>query len=184
MKWLTADEYRDAQGAPPLRMGRQTTLAQPLPPEERWRRHLEAIPRHVANSMTMEGKPVDEAWIRERLARHLAARSPSQHPLGILSHRELAPLLAEGVLRPSFSLLIEPVRQRPFTACCNAQAPSIMSACLRSWNGEETRRTVDVHQRCSVRSPERDALGWLKTTGQRLNLLALTRVSPVLPVSD
>lgn len=48
-----------------------------LLPEERWRRHLEVIPRHVANSMAMEGKPVDEAWIRERLARHLAARSPS-----------------------------------------------------------------------------------------------------------
>ena len=40
-----------------------------LPPEERRRRHVEAIPRHVANSMAMEGEPVDEAWIRERLAR-------------------------------------------------------------------------------------------------------------------
>ena len=40
-----------------------------LPAEERMRRHLEAIPRHVANSMAMEGEPVDEAWIRERLAR-------------------------------------------------------------------------------------------------------------------
>ena len=39
-----------------------------LPLEERRRRHLEAIPRHVANSMAMEGEPVDEAWIRERLA--------------------------------------------------------------------------------------------------------------------
>ena len=40
-----------------------------LPMEERRRRHLKAIPRHVANSMAMEGEPVDEAWIRERLAR-------------------------------------------------------------------------------------------------------------------
>ena len=39
-----------------------------LPPDERRRRHLEAIPRRVANSMAMEGEPVDEAWIRERLA--------------------------------------------------------------------------------------------------------------------
>lgn len=39
-----------------------------LPLEERRRRHLAAIPHHVANSMAMEGEPVDEAWIRERLA--------------------------------------------------------------------------------------------------------------------
>lgn len=39
-----------------------------LPAEERRRRHLEAISRHVANSMAMEGEPVDEARIRERLA--------------------------------------------------------------------------------------------------------------------
>ena len=44
---------------------------------ERWRslspknvcRHVEAIPRHVANSMAMEGEPVNEARIRARLAR-------------------------------------------------------------------------------------------------------------------
>ncbi len=40
-----------------------------LPAEERRCRHLKAIPRHVANSMAMEGEPVDEAWIRERLTR-------------------------------------------------------------------------------------------------------------------
>ena len=40
-----------------------------LPAEEHRRRHLKAIPRHVANSMAMEGEPVDETWIRERLAR-------------------------------------------------------------------------------------------------------------------
>ena len=39
-----------------------------LPAGERRRRRLEAIPRHVANSMTMAGEPVDEEWIRERLA--------------------------------------------------------------------------------------------------------------------
>ena len=40
-----------------------------LPTEERLRRHLLAIPRHVANSMAMEGEPVDETVIRERLDR-------------------------------------------------------------------------------------------------------------------
>ena len=40
-----------------------------LSPEERRRRHVEAIPRHVANSMAMEGEPVNEARIRARLAR-------------------------------------------------------------------------------------------------------------------
>ena len=42
-----------------------------LPEEERRRRRLEAIPRHVANSMAMEGEPVDEEWIREQLAEHI-----------------------------------------------------------------------------------------------------------------
>ena len=42
-----------------------------LPPEERRRLHREAIPRHAANSMAMEGQPVDEEWIRERLARRI-----------------------------------------------------------------------------------------------------------------
>ena len=46
-----------------------------LLPEERRCRHLEAIPRHVANSMAMEGEPVDEAWIRERLARRIPTRA-------------------------------------------------------------------------------------------------------------
>ena len=38
-----------------------------LPSEEKLRRRLEAIPRHVANSMAMAGEPVDEEWIRGRL---------------------------------------------------------------------------------------------------------------------
>ena len=42
-----------------------------LPPEERRRLHLKAIPHHVANSMAMEGQPVDEEWIRARLARRI-----------------------------------------------------------------------------------------------------------------
>ena len=42
-----------------------------LPMEERQRRHLEAIPRHVANSMAMAGEPVDEEWLLERLARRI-----------------------------------------------------------------------------------------------------------------
>ena len=46
-----------------------------LAPEERRRLHLEAIPRHVANSMAMEGQPVDEDWIRERLARRIREQS-------------------------------------------------------------------------------------------------------------
>ena len=45
-----------------------------LPEEERRRRHLEAIPRHVANSMAMSGEPVDEEWIRQCLARRIARR--------------------------------------------------------------------------------------------------------------
>ena len=39
-----------------------------LPPEEQLRRHWQAIPRHVANSMAMEGEPVAESVIRARLA--------------------------------------------------------------------------------------------------------------------
>lgn len=53
-----------------------------LPLHER-RRHLEAIPRHVANSMAMEGEPVDEAWIRERLVqrmRELGIAVPEEEP--------------------------------------------------------------------------------------------------------
>lgn len=50
-----------------------------LPPEERRRRHLEAIPRHVANSMAMEGEPVNETWIR-RLALRIQARATSRRP--------------------------------------------------------------------------------------------------------
>ncbi len=49
-----------------------------LPEEERQRRRLEAIPRHVANSMAMEDEPVEEAWIRERLARHILPPSTSK----------------------------------------------------------------------------------------------------------
>ena len=53
-----------------------------LPPEERRRRHVEVIPRHVANSMAMEGEPVDEAWIRERLARRIRPPATSKPPQG------------------------------------------------------------------------------------------------------
>ena len=52
-----------------------------LTEDERRRRRLEAIPRHVANSMAMEGEPVDEAWIRERLARHIQPPATSKPPL-------------------------------------------------------------------------------------------------------
>ena len=51
-----------------------------LPEEERRRRHQEAIPRRVANSMAMEGEPVDEAWIRERLARRIRPSATSKRP--------------------------------------------------------------------------------------------------------
>lgn len=50
-----------------------------LPTEERRRRRLEAIPRHVANSMAMEGEPVDEEWIRKRLA-HLICKDKDATP--------------------------------------------------------------------------------------------------------
>ena len=50
-----------------------------LPAEERRRRRLGAIPRHVANSMTMAGEPVDEEWIRERLA-HLIYKDKGATP--------------------------------------------------------------------------------------------------------
>ena len=49
-----------------------------LPEEERRRRHQKAIPRRVANSMAMEGEPVDEAWIRERLARRVQPPATSK----------------------------------------------------------------------------------------------------------
>lgn len=42
-----------------------------LPPAERLRRNLEAIPRRVANSMAMAGEPVDEARIREHVERRI-----------------------------------------------------------------------------------------------------------------
>ena len=51
-----------------------------LPPEERRRRHLEAIPRHVANSMAMEGEPVSETWIRGRLARRVQPPAALKRP--------------------------------------------------------------------------------------------------------
>ena len=51
-----------------------------LPPEERRRRHQQAIPRHVSNSMAMEGEPVDEAWIREQLAPRIPPPATSKHP--------------------------------------------------------------------------------------------------------
>ena len=41
-----------------------------LPPDERLRQHIEAIPRHVANSMPM-AEPADEARIREGLLRRI-----------------------------------------------------------------------------------------------------------------
>ena len=48
--------------------------------EERRRQHLEAIPRRVANSMAMEGEPVDEEWIRERLARRIRQPDTTKPP--------------------------------------------------------------------------------------------------------
>lgn len=52
-----------------------------LPEEERRRIHQEAIPRHVANSMAMEGEPVDEAWIRQRLKHRMRQRGISKTKL-------------------------------------------------------------------------------------------------------
>ena len=54
-----------------------------LTPEDRLRRNLEAIPRRVANSMAMEGEPVDEARIREHLEKRIRElgmlRQPPDH---------------------------------------------------------------------------------------------------------
>ena len=50
-----------------------------LPAEERRRRHQESIPRRVANSMAMEGEPVDEECIRKRLA-HLIYKDKGTTP--------------------------------------------------------------------------------------------------------
>lgn len=56
---------------------------------ERWRRlsvaerrrlHLEAIPRHVSNSMATEGEPVNEEWIREQLEHHIRPLATSIPP--------------------------------------------------------------------------------------------------------
>ncbi|SAY38241.1 hypothetical protein FLM9_21 [Candidatus Synechococcus spongiarum] len=45
-----------------------------LPLAERRRRHLEPIPGHAANSVAMESEPVDEAWLRVRLAPRIRKR--------------------------------------------------------------------------------------------------------------
>ena len=55
--------------------------------EEQQRRHLEAIPRHVANSIPMEGEPVDNAWIGNsspymRPALHRNIRTGHPEPSG------------------------------------------------------------------------------------------------------
>ena len=39
--------------------------------EECWHGRQVAILRDVANSMAVDGEPVDEAWIRDRLARQI-----------------------------------------------------------------------------------------------------------------
>lgn len=44
-----------------------------LTPEQRFRRHLAAIPRHVSLSMAMEGEPVAEDVIRKQLARLMSS---------------------------------------------------------------------------------------------------------------
>ena len=66
-----------------------------LLPEERRRRHLEAIPRYVANSMAMEGEPVDETWIRERLARRIRRLGISETAKRILSLTRIPPANAQ-----------------------------------------------------------------------------------------
>lgn len=53
-----------------------------LPEEERQRIHLEAIPSRVANSMAMEGEPVDEEWIRQRLEDRMRQRGISKPESG------------------------------------------------------------------------------------------------------
>ena len=50
-----------------------------LPAAERRRLHLEAIPRHVANSMAMEGEFVDEEQIREYIDRQVKRLEAAKH---------------------------------------------------------------------------------------------------------
>lgn len=52
-----------------------------LPPEERLRRNWQAIPRHVANFMAMEGEPLSESVIRARLADRNREIKPSKPPV-------------------------------------------------------------------------------------------------------
>jgi hypothetical protein len=51
-----------------------------LSAEERRRRHIDAIPGRVARSMAMENEPVDENWIRQRLARRMRRLATSTPP--------------------------------------------------------------------------------------------------------
>lgn len=57
-----------------------------LPQEERRRRHLQAIPRHVANSMAMAEDAVDEDWIREQRAHHMRSSSAIETTYGFQSY--------------------------------------------------------------------------------------------------
>ena len=50
-----------------------------LPASERRRLHLEAIPRHVANSMAMEGESVDKERIREDTDRQVKRLETAKH---------------------------------------------------------------------------------------------------------
>ena len=76
-----------------------------LPEEERYRRRLEAIPRHVANSMAMAGELVDEAWIRQRIASSMPAPRYVETAIGTISYQELAPLLAERVTNTELAIV-------------------------------------------------------------------------------
>lgn len=53
----------------PARWKRNIEAWRKLSPEERKRRHLEVIPRHVRNSMAMEGEVIDEEALRRGLER-------------------------------------------------------------------------------------------------------------------
>src|ERR1039458_4551283 len=58
----------------------------------------ERIPRQVALSMAFEWEPVEVAWL-QKLHRQGGATRYIQTTRGLLSYSQLAPLLAERVLR-------------------------------------------------------------------------------------
>ncbi len=78
-----------------------------LPPEERRRCHLEAIPRHVADFMAMEGEPVSEERIRKHLESLLSTadkRLFKSKPAQGGERKEIIPSTSDAVSQASESI--------------------------------------------------------------------------------